>query len=212
MPQNSLTLYYWGFLIFGILLCTWLARNVVMGFFVWGFKSKKNLVTSLKEISESYTTFNSTQLCLELSEETDAFLSPKCSQRRLCFSQGISGFSLQESFTSKFTQSSKSCTGASQVDSLGKNVKKDMLLTAILLQQEWNLNRVDEDLSKCRHSPIVPAHYLLLLRSCNKLDAITSLPMHLQFRGLIAVIRDFVRRRATYITCKMFWRELWAKV
>lgn len=36
------------------------------------------------------------------------------------FTHGISDLSLQESFTSKFTQSSKSPAGASQGDSLGK--------------------------------------------------------------------------------------------
>ena len=36
-------------------------------FFVGGFKSKKNLVTSPKEISKLYIIFNSVQFCLKLS-------------------------------------------------------------------------------------------------------------------------------------------------
>jgi len=50
------------------------------------------------------------------------------------FTHGISDLSLKESFTSKVTQSSKSSTRASLGDSLGKNVKGDLLLREILLQ------------------------------------------------------------------------------
>lgn len=101
-------------------------------------------------------------------------------------------------------KSSKSSIGASQGDSFSKIIAREMLLRDILLEQNWNSNTVDEDLSKYRHIPTVPAHYLFC-------EDITVSWMLLLLSQCICSLQVLLLQPGILLE-ETFWKELQDKV